>query len=76
MWIDEAALGDIPEAEPRRGRPRLLYSDALIRALLGIKTVFRLPLRALQGFAQSLRELAFHLGCAELLDTESSSADA
>jgi len=41
-----------------RGRPRL-YSDALIQALLGIKTVFRLPLRALHGFAQSLRELAF-----------------
>jgi hypothetical protein len=27
--------------------------------LLGLKQVFRLPLRALQGFAQSLRKLAF-----------------
>src|SRR5260370_40595121 len=27
--------------------------------LLGLKQVYRLPLRALQGFAQSLRELAF-----------------
>ncbi len=53
-----AALADIPEAEPTRGRPRL-YSGALIQALLGIKTLFHLPLRALQGFAQSLRELAF-----------------
>ena len=58
MWIDEAALAGIPDAEPMRGRPRL-YSDALIQALLGLKTVFRLPLRVLQGFAQSLRELAF-----------------
>ncbi|CAM2178647.1 hypothetical protein BO443_30034 [Burkholderia orbicola] len=36
-----------------------MYSDALIQALLGLKTVFHLPLRALQGFAQSLRDLAF-----------------
>jgi Transposase DDE domain len=27
--------------------------------LVGLEQVFRLPLRALQGFAQSLRELAF-----------------
>lgn len=58
MWIDEAALSSMADAEPTRGRPRL-YSDALIQALLGLKTVFRLPLRALQGFAQSLRDLAF-----------------
>ncbi|KVW29246.1 transposase [Burkholderia ubonensis] len=58
MWIDEAALANLPAAEPTRGRPRL-YSDALIQALLGVKTVYRLPLRALQGFAQSLRDLAF-----------------
>ncbi|MGU8077194.1 IS5 family transposase [Burkholderia pyrrocinia] len=58
MWIDEATLASMPEVEPTRGRPRL-YSDALIQALLGLKTVFRLPLRALQGFAQSLRDLAF-----------------
>jgi len=58
MWIDEAALANTPDAEPTRGRPRL-YSDALIQALLGLKAVFRLPLRALQGFAQSLHELAF-----------------
>ncbi|RQR43029.1 IS5/IS1182 family transposase, partial [Burkholderia sp. Bp9126] len=58
MWIDEAALVCIPDVESARGRPRL-YSDALIQARLGLKTVFRLPLRALQGFAQSLHELAF-----------------
>lgn len=58
MWIDETALASIPDAKPTRGRPRLC-SDALIQALLGLKAVFRLPLRALQGLAQSLRDLAF-----------------
>lgn len=58
MWIDDTALASMPDVEPTRGRPRL-YSDALIQALLGLKTVFRLPLRAVQGFAQSLHDLAF-----------------
>ncbi|UQN69453.1 IS5 family transposase [Burkholderia multivorans] len=58
MWIDDAALANLPDTESARGRPRL-YNDALIQALLSLKTVFHLPLRALQGFAQSLRELAF-----------------
>ncbi len=40
----------MPEAEPTRGRPRL-SSTAPIQALVGIKTVLRLPLRALPGFA-------------------------
>jgi hypothetical protein len=31
----------------------------VIQMLLGLKQVYRLPLRALQGFAHSLRELAF-----------------
>lgn len=58
MWIDDDVLANVPDTEPTRGRPRL-YSDALVQALLGLKTVFHLPLRALQGFAQSLRDLAF-----------------
>ena len=58
MWIDDNTLANMPDTEPTRGRPRQ-YSDALIQALLGLKAVFHLPLRALQGFAQSLRDLAF-----------------
>ncbi|KWI73438.1 IS5 family transposase, partial [Burkholderia stagnalis] len=58
MWIDDDAFANVSDTSPTRGRPRL-YSDALIQALLGLKTVFHLPLRALQGFAQSLRDLAF-----------------
>ncbi|KAF1013702.1 MAG: hypothetical protein E5299_00880 [Burkholderia gladioli] len=45
IWIDEAVLARILEAIPRRGRLRL-YSGALIYALLGVKTVYRLTLRA------------------------------
>ncbi|MDT4840416.1 IS5 family transposase ISBhu1 [compost metagenome] len=59
MWIDESVMNAVPEAaSPRRGRPHV-YSDAAIQMLLGIKQVYRLPLRALQGFAHSLRKLAF-----------------
>jgi hypothetical protein len=59
MWIDEGELTQAAEAGPsRRGRP-CVYSDAVIQMLLGPKQVYRLPLRALQGFAQSLCKLAF-----------------
>ncbi|KAF1009346.1 MAG: IS5 family transposase ISBam3 [Burkholderia gladioli] len=58
IWIDEAVLARIPDFIPARGRP-CLYGDTLIQALLGVKTVYRLTLRALQGLTQSLRDLAF-----------------
>ncbi|KAF1006218.1 MAG: hypothetical protein E5299_02170 [Burkholderia gladioli] len=58
IWIDEACLARIPDAIPKRGRPRL-YGDTLIQTLLGVKTVYRLRLRVLQGFTQSLCDLAF-----------------
>ena len=59
MWIDESVLTQVSEAGPtRRGRPRV-YSDAAIQMLLGLKQVFQLPLRALQGFALSLGKLAY-----------------
>ncbi|KAF1012115.1 MAG: hypothetical protein E5299_01257 [Burkholderia gladioli] len=58
IWIDEAVLARMPDAIPTRGRP-CVYGDTLIQALLGVKTVYRPTLRALQGFTQSLRDLAF-----------------
>jgi hypothetical protein len=59
MWIEQEELTKVPSAEPRgRGRPRD-YTGAVIQMLLALKQVFRLPLRALQGFAQSQRDLAF-----------------
>ncbi|KAF1015303.1 MAG: hypothetical protein E5299_00686 [Burkholderia gladioli] len=57
IWIDEAVLARIPDCIPTRGRP-CLYGDTLIQALRGVKTVYRLTLRTLQGFTQSLRDLA------------------
>lgn len=59
MWIDERVLRGGSEAgHVRRGRPQV-YPDALIQALLTLKQVYHLTLRAAQGFVQSLRELAF-----------------
>lgn len=59
MWIDQSELTRTPEHVPhRRGRP-CVYADPTIQMLLTLKQVFRLPLRALQGFAQSQRDLAF-----------------
>ena len=59
MWIDEDVLTNpAASAARRRGRP-CIYADAAIQMLLGLKQVFRLPLRTLQGFAQSQRDLAF-----------------
>ncbi|BET10865.1 hypothetical protein THI4931_19070 [Pandoraea sputorum] len=59
MWVEQSSL--VPSAKtesPKRGRPPV-YTDAPIQGLLGLKTVFHLQLRALQGFAQSLRTLVF-----------------
>jgi len=56
MWIDQSVLALPQMSTSRRGRP-CVYPDALIQMLLGLKQVFHLPLRALQGFAMSLRRL-------------------
>ncbi len=58
MWIDQSVLASSGVGVSKRGRP-CVYPDAVIQMLLGLKQVFRLPLRALQGFAMSLRKLAF-----------------
>ena len=56
MWIDANVLTYATEpGAGKRGRP-CIYADAVIQMLLGLKQVFRLPLRVLQGFAQSLRK--------------------
>lgn len=58
MWIDQSLFASSGMGVSRRGRP-CVYPDALIQMLLGLKLVFHLPLRALQGFAMSLRRLAY-----------------
>lgn len=59
VWIDEDVIRAWrPEsgATRRRGGQRL-FSDLAIEALLTVRAVFHLPLRATQGFAQSMLEL-------------------
>jgi hypothetical protein len=59
IWMERDLWQPGAEADAvRRGRPRV-YADAVIQMLLGLKQVFRLPLRALQGFAASMNKLAF-----------------
>jgi hypothetical protein len=53
LWQRGTEVGAV-----KRGRP-CVYADAVIQMLLGLKQVFRLPLRALQGFAGSMNKLAF-----------------
>ena len=57
IWMDEAMFAAAPENSGRRGRPQS-YCDGVIQMLLALKSVYRLPLRALQGFAMSLQCLA------------------
>jgi hypothetical protein len=56
LWIEEETLKNwlATDSEPRRaGRPRI-YSNAAIQAILLMRTVFRLPLRAVTGMVASL----------------------
>lgn len=57
LWMDEAMFSPVLQAPGQRGRPQA-YSDAMIQMLLTLKSVYRLPLRALQGFATGLQRLA------------------
>jgi hypothetical protein len=58
FWFDESAIENwysiMRTGEP--GRPDV-YSDVAIRCALTIKAVFRVTLRALQGFIQSIFQL-------------------
>jgi hypothetical protein len=59
IWMErDLWQRDTEAGVAKRGRP-CLYADAVIQMLLGLKQVFRLPLRALQGFAGSMNKLAF-----------------
>ena len=57
IWMDQEMFAPTAGAPVQRGRPQA-YCDAVIQMLLALKSVYRLPLRALQGFAMSLRRLA------------------
>jgi hypothetical protein len=57
IWMDEQMFAPVLQTPGQRGRPQA-YSDTVIQMLLTLKSVYRLPLRALQGFATSLQRLA------------------
>lgn len=65
IWLDESAIAAWTDcAKPEgRGRP-LHYTDMAITTVLMMKRVFNLPLRALQGFVDSIFTLmALPLRC-------------
>ena len=53
FYIDEKALAIEPQSKKVRGRPRL-FSHPLIQLLLIQKIQYKLPYRALEGFAKEL----------------------
>ncbi|WP_029525610.1 IS5 family transposase [Polaromonas glacialis] len=55
VWMDERMFS--PALQTPGGRAQA-YSDTVIQMLLTLKSVYRLPLRALQGFAISVQRLA------------------
>ncbi len=58
FWIDEEVITEWKQPkQDRRGRPRL-FSDLAITTVLMVKRIFFLPLRALQGFIDSIFRLA------------------
>jgi hypothetical protein len=52
LWLEEETLASWVEKSGKRGRPS--FAKAVIQAGWVLKTVYRLPLRALQGFLDSL----------------------
>jgi hypothetical protein len=58
FWIDEEAITEWQQnKQGKRGRPRR-FSDLAITTALMVKCVFSMPLRALQGFLDSVFKLA------------------
>ena len=55
LWFSEDAIKKwtAPKEIGKKGRPKLYSDDAILTALI-IRSVFHLPLRALQGFLTSL----------------------
>jgi hypothetical protein len=55
VWLDESAIASWTDTTQPEGRGRPLhYTDMAITTVLMMKRVFNLPLRALQGFVDSI----------------------
>lgn len=58
VWLDESAIAAWTDSTQPEGRGRPLhYTDMAITTVLMMKRVFNLPLRALQGFVDSIFKL-------------------
>ena len=57
LWVDPAALQAWRYRGPARRGARFRFSDTAIECLLTLRAVYRLTLRATEGFARSLFEL-------------------
>ncbi|EGR08395.1 transposase of IS903 [Vibrio cholerae HE48] len=57
FWIDEEAISEWTQGKQnKRGRPRV-FSDLAITTALMVKRIFSMPLRASQGFMDSVFNL-------------------
>lgn len=54
IWIDEEWLSEWKDARPAQQGAQYDYSDKAIETMLTLRYLFKLPLRATQGFGQSL----------------------
>jgi IS5 family transposase len=57
LWVDQAALGAWHYRGPAQRGAQFLFSDPAIECLLTLRAVYRLTLRATEGFARSLFEV-------------------
>ena len=57
IWFDEDSLSEWFDDGPSQKGAQYIYSDKCIECLLGIKSVFKLPYRQLEGFAKSIAKL-------------------
>src|SRR5512135_513786 len=57
LWVDRAALGAWLYQGPTQRGAQFRFSDSALECLLTLRAVYRLTLRATEGFARSLFEL-------------------
>src|SRR4029079_4260485 len=57
LWVDQAALQAWRYQGPARRGAQFRFSDLAIECLLTLRAVYRLTLRATEGFSRSLLEL-------------------
>jgi len=57
IWIEEAALKNWYDQGPNQQGAQYYYSDECIECLMGLKCVYKLPYRQLEGFSTSILKL-------------------